>query len=254
MRPLYPYFIISLLLHLLLIFFLKIPDLSLFKNFELAEPIWIDLKKGQYQIADILPPLKEEKPDQTKFLGMYDMKTPEESVATTPMERKRTSAHDPLTMDQKREDKSLSEKSIVHSPLSMVPKSVSPQDFLPEDFYPDFHKGVHTYLNVLRFPDIQYFVRLKKVFKMTFNPISPLREAYFHNQIIGGKIETVLGVAIDSNGDLAEIFVFRESGIHDFDSEALRTIKASAPFSKPPSKLLDKEGLLRMSWTFTVYL
>ena len=123
-----------------------------------------------------------------------------------------------------------------------------------EDFYPDFKKGTHTYLNILRFPEVQYFVVLKRIFKTTWNPLSPLRELAFNNQISRGNLEVVLGVSVDGKGNLTEAFVFRSSGIPKYDAEALRTIRASSPFSSPPNKFLAKDGLLRMSWTFTVYL
>ncbi len=243
--------LLSLLLHFLILFLFQAPDLSRFQSLELAQPIWIDLKKGKYEIADILPPVREEKPDEAKFLGMYDSRVEEERVAPTRMEKRttdsglsaealakaeqRTMDHGLWTMDQKRE---ADEKSIVPA----------------EDYFPDFRHGSHTYLNVLRFPDIQYFVMLKKVFRTTFNPHSSLSEAYFQNRITMGKVETVLGVSIDPEGNLAELFVFQSSGIREYDDEALRTIRASSPFSKPPSKLMEGEDLLRMSWTFTVYL
>ena len=130
----------------------------------------------------------------------------------------------------------------------------SPSSALPDDFYPDYKKGSRTYLNVLRHPDIQYFVLLKRVFKTTFDPIGALRAAFTNNQITRGSVETVLGVTLDAKGNLAELFVFKSSGISEYDQETLRTIRASAPFSTPPQKLLDAEGVIRMSWTFTVYL
>jgi TonB family protein len=67
-------------------------------------------------------------------------------------------------------------------------------------------------------------------------------------------VDVVLGVSVDRAGALAETFVFKSSGIPTYDEEALRTVRASAPFSSPPEKFLENDGVLRMSWTFTVYL
>lgn len=243
MNTLRSYLLISLLCHLVILLLLQIPR-DYAPTPMLAEPIWIDIQKGKYEVVDIQPPKMEERPEDAEFLGLYDTRADQERVAVTPSER--TMDRGPKTEDQKEKDRF--SHSTVNGLRSTVP------DVFPDDFFPDFRRGPHTYLNVLRFPDIQYFVRLKRAFKLTFNPLSPLREAYFHNRITRGKIETVLGVSIDKGGNLSELFVIQESGLQTYDEEALRTIRASAPFSTPPVKLLDKEGLLRMSWTFTVYL
>ncbi|MFA5812820.1 MAG: energy transducer TonB, partial [bacterium] len=123
-----------------------------------------------------------------------------------------------------------------------------------DDFYPDFRRGARTYLNVLRYPEVEYFVRLKRAFKMTFNPEPSLREHFSQNLITRGSIDVVLGVSVDKMGNLTELFVFRGSGVPTYDKEALRTVRASSPFAQPPSKFTDDDGMLRMSWTFSVYL
>ncbi len=133
-------------------------------------------------------------------------------------------------------------------------QSARQRGILPEDFYPDYKVGPHTYLNVLRFPNVQYFVRLKRIFKMTFNPIPILRNFAIARQVSRGHVEVVLGVVIDGGGRLARLFVIRGSGFREYDGEALRTVRDSSPFAKPPSNILGPDGQLRMSWTFTVYL
>ncbi|MDO8527303.1 MAG: TonB C-terminal domain-containing protein [Deltaproteobacteria bacterium] len=264
-----PYIIISLLIHFLALVAFNVWRMPDFANAEVAEaPIWVDLKNQKFEIADIEPPAKEEKPVDSRFLGMYDSATPEEQVAQWQGKAKQQGTNGkPKSAEQKQNAKKREntpkdllkfDKGIFASKeQSSTPKNFddgTPGDALPEDFYPDFKRGNHTYLNVYRFPDIQYFVRLKRVFKMTFDPVPSLRSAYASNQITRGTVETVLGVSVDAKGTLAEIFIFRTSGIDSYDQESLRTIRASAPFSAPPGKLLDKEGLLRMSWTFTTYL
>lgn len=240
-RRFLPYLLLSVLFHLLVLLafhFLRVPEPAA----ELAEnPVWIDLQNQKYEIADIEKPAREERPDKSRFLGMYDSHVKEEQVAERQEKGKQTSnaqRQTPKERNQKPEKEAVQDMA----------------EAMPEDFYPDFKRGEHTYLNVLRFPDIQYFVRLKRVFKTTFDPHSPLQAAYVANQISVGSVEAVLGVAVDGKGELAELFIFRGSGLEGYDHEAMRTIRASSPFSAPPSKLLDKDGLLRMTWTFTVYL
>jgi len=69
-----------------------------------------------------------------------------------------------------------------------------------------------------------------------------------------GAISCVLAVSVDRTGHLDELFVLRSSGHGNYDEEALRTVRASSPFASPPEKFLEKDGMLRMSWTFIVYI
>lgn len=256
MRNLNKFLIGSMIIHLLLLLFWRIPEKKP-KELEAPKTIWVDLQNKNLDIADILEPKVQNRPKEYKFLGEFDSSTPEETVAALQGKEKELQ-----TGDKKKETtKSKPQKTeIVEKGTSLRKPEKEKKEknvfsaALPEDFYPDFRQGQHTYLNVLRFPDIQYFVRLKRVFKLTFDPASALQEASMTNKISRGQIETVLGVSVDTKGNLAEIFIFRSSGLSRYDEEALRTIKSSAPFSAPPEKLLDGDQLLRMSWTFVVYL
>lgn len=130
--------------------------------------------------------------------------------------------------------------------------NVDSEAYLPEDYYPNYSYGNHTYLNVLRYPDIEYFVRLKRAFKQTWNPIPSVQQYFMSGGERKNSIAVVMAVSVDAQGNMPELFVLRASGSGAYDQEALRTIRANSPFSAPPEKLL-KNGLLRMSWTFIVY-
>lgn len=227
--PIALFLLISLIFHLL---FLGITSLRPSDHSKKPEEVELTiLDNRSYQIADIAPPKKEEKPKDSKFLGLYDSRVEQERVRSAPPQKK---AHH--------------EKERGEGPHQDLFESV------PDDFYPDHKIGDRTYLNVLRFPKIGYFVRLKKIFKTTFNPGPAVRPYLFSNQISRGQIEVSLAVSIDRAGRLAELFVIRSSGLSLYDKEALRTIRDSAPFATPPSEILDSSSLLRMVWTFTVYL
>jgi TonB family protein len=130
--------------------------------------------------------------------------------------------------------------------------NVESEAYLPEDYYPNYSYGAHTYLNVLRYPDIEYFVRLKRAFKQTWSPMSSVQQ-YVSSGGRSNTIAVVLAVGVDPSGNMSEIFVLRSSGYAAYDQEALRTVRANSPFTAPPEKLL-KDGQLRMSWTFIVYM
>lgn len=129
----------------------------------------------------------------------------------------------------------------------------SSPDLFAHDYYPDYKIGGKTYLNVMKLQDVGYFVRMKRILKMRWNPVPAVERYLMSNRLSMGKIECVLGLALDPSGNIAELFVIRSSGVGGYDQEAIQTIRDSSPFSSPPDQYL-KDGQLRMSWTFTVYL
>ncbi len=268
------FFAISVLVHLVLVLFglgpaSKLAELLERKKEEATVELTI-FDKNQYKIADILPPEKEERPDKADYVGVYDSRVEEEQVApsrrpaagsgteaATP--EKTTEKSESPTKDTENEETVGSQKKLA-AKKPETPKSAGGSgldDFmesgLPEDYFPNYKVGEHTYLNVLRFPKISYFVRLKKIFNTTWNPRSALMYSGM-NQLAKGQVEVSLGLSVDKTGNLAEMFVITSSGLPAYDQEAQRTIKDSSPFAAPPKELLDNTSRLRMVWTFTVYM
>lgn len=272
---LWPFLLASVLLHALLIgiipFVGSVPSFDE-KPVEVFAVTPMPNEKGGNEIADIEKPAVEKRPDAWKFLGMYDSKVPEETVGAGRIGDKpggRKAGFDRAvknkTVQQKSEKpKTAGSKKDLFAFNKDIFRERAPDvsgdkgdSFSPgglDDFYPDFKRGAHTYLNVLRYPDVEYFVRMKRAFKIAFNPEPSLRDYFFRNRVAMGSVDVVLGVSVGRTGDISELFVFRSSGIPEYDEEALRTVRASAPFATPPEKFLADDGHLRMSWTFSVYL
>lgn len=281
-RPeVWPFILLSLVLHA--IFFIFVPRFIPPTNFEekplevfAVTPMNEPQQKMPYDIADIAEPAKQEKPKDARFLGQYDSTVNEETVGTT---RKGTDGGDKgstkkfKTVIGRTKPKPAKKPELSKDRLfafnkdifddNRAQKSIEEEDKKSgsakkagglDDFYPDFKRGSHTYLNVLRYEGVEYFVRMKHAFKITFNPEPSLRDHFTMNRITRGSIDVVLGVSVNRSGELSELFVFRSSGIPGYDEEALRTVRASAPFASPPDKFLADDGQLRMSWTFSVYL
>jgi TonB family protein len=239
------------------------------KPIEIVPVAEVPQAKEAYRIADIAEPKVQQRPKKASFLGMFDSAAPEEIVSTERHPGKsgesgvRRQSEREATKRERSEkrggdrlfafDNKLFENTSNEKEAAPKERSAGERGSLDE-FYPDFKRGARTYLNVLRYPEVEYFVRLKHAFKIAFNPSPVLREYFSSNQITRGSIDVVLGVSVDRSGNLAELFVFKSSGIPGYDSEALRTVRASAPFSSPPAKFTADDGMLRMSWTFSVYL
>jgi len=265
-RPLWPYILLSFIVHAIVIAFLlpraiKVPEIAE-KAIEVI-PIEEVGELNEYRIADIEKPDVETRPEKAKFLGMYDSAVTDETVSVTRRPSRKMGDERSRAVRKGRPRKarrpSKSDKLFAFD-SSIFDKKDSPESRPSsgggalDDFYPDFRRGSRTYLNVLRHPDVEYFVRLKRAFKIAFNPEPSLRDHFSFNRVARGSIDVVLGVSVDRLGNLSELFIFRTSGIPGYDREAIRTVRASAPFATPPGKFVDDDGLLRMSWTFTVYM
>lgn len=254
--------IISAILHITAFyFFYFVSEMVNSEDASIVE-IYLDQPDGGWQIADIPEPREQFQPDKAKFLGMYNQRVKDETVATAKELARRGEAERPAAEKEKKQDLYKFDKGlfVMKGPVAKEKTEASSgsQDYLtgslPEDFYPDYKFGEHTYVNVQRYPEVEYFVRLKRIFKTTWNPASALRRAMASTSIYQGAMAVVLAVSVDKTGGLSELFVLKSSGIADYDDEALRAIKASSPFSAPPEKFIKDDGLLRMSWTFVFYI
>ncbi|PIU57235.1 MAG: hypothetical protein COS89_05035 [Deltaproteobacteria bacterium CG07_land_8_20_14_0_80_38_7] len=267
--PLLPFIVISILIHMLILLILGSGLFKIPKTEEQVVEIIPVIEKGQqYEIADISKPDVEQRPDKARFVGNYDSSANKETVAVTQRggsqqaQRKTEKAKTPVKEPKSNESKSKSyyniDKKLFASKTPDVLDSQEISDIRGtnslEDYYPDYTIGARTYLNVLRYPDVDYFVRMKRQFKMTFNPVPALKDYFSMNRVMQGSVDVVMGVSVNPSGNLAELFVIRSSGISEYDKEALRTVRASSPFASPPKKFLEDDGMLRMCWTFTVYL
>lgn len=236
------FLLLSLLLHLLFAGAGAWVDLFHVRPVKPPEVVEVTLiPERPLQIADIPKPEKEQRPKKAKFAGIYDSSVDEEQVVPVPRPGGKGGAKKSAT------------KIPAKNVLSGSGEMEGP-DGLPGDFFPDHKIGDKTYLNVLRFPKVGYFVRLKKIFNTTWNPRPALTASLGANQISKGQVSVKLAVSIDRSGNLAELFVIHSSGLAAYDREAVRTIRDSSPFAAPPPDLLEGPSRLQMVWTFTVYL
>lgn len=252
--------VISLLIHLVL-FSLGFYFLDRGKMASPKEEIMeVDLLKDKdWSIADIPRPKFEKRPKKAKHLGVHDQTVEEEMVAdSTPRAPGRPASRGGEGMDKIKESftKSRHEEreTIRLTEREKEPAQLGSFRAVPEDYYPDYKRGPHTYINVQKHMDVAYFVMLKRIFKLAWDPTHALRSHFMAGEVSRGKIRVVLGLTINKSGGLSEVFVINSSGLKRYDREAMRAVQASAPFRSPPQKFVAKDGLLRISWAFVVYL
>ncbi|MCP5464878.1 MAG: energy transducer TonB [Deltaproteobacteria bacterium] len=255
------------------------------------KPVMVNLQEMNFpqQIADIAKPKVQKKPQKASAQALYNSSVKQETVSRRfskanqqfgappssqqaaqkqmPDNKAQQSAQqqepqdirDRLKMirnDQQQKEKQQYAKLFQNAQQQPAPtfkSSIgSPVGGYTDDYLRNYQVGDRTYLNTLANPNVGFFVELRQKFRFAFNPVPVLRPVI--HQISRGQIAVVWGVSVDSNGNLKEVKMLRSSGITPYDNEALRTIRTSAPFSRPPSHLLQKDNLVHMAWTFVVYL
>lgn len=173
---------------------------------------------------------------------------------------------DPLTMDlfdPKSKSKSndpqenLSSKKFVDlnvqaSDLNSVGSGVG-RSFV-EDFAPSVTIGQETILNTEQIKQVQYFTRMKRSFRLAFNPAPPLISYYRGKTLDRSQVVVGMKVKVGTNGRLSSINVFKSSGIPGYDQSAMSAVKKSSPLGAPPKKYLDPSGQLNMTWYFITYI
>jgi outer membrane biosynthesis protein TonB len=275
-------------IHLPLIYFITMHDFadqnSLAKKMAAPkeEAIMIDLNKVNLplKIADITKPKVQRKPKKASAQSLYNSSVKKETVSVG-KNKKSSQAYQQQKSSQKKQStektKYFSKSQSLKNQLlalqqgeqkkekqkfaKLYGKSPSKLASLKTsfsaggssgDYFPDYKVGNKTYLNTLANPNIGYYVELKRKFRLAFNPSQVLRQNF--TQLPKGKILVIWGITVDKLGNLKSVQLIRSSGLRGYDSEAKRTISTSAPFSRPGSTMLSKDGQLHMAWTFVVYL
>lgn len=114
------------------------------------------------------------------------------------------------------------------------------------DVLDEVETDAETRLNAWRWKHATFIDRIKKGVNRTwrgaqvFNRYDPTREVYGSQDLT-----TWLSVTIDRDGRVTEINVLEQSGADFLDDEAIRSMRAAAPFTNPP------DGIFKNGETFT---
>ncbi len=255
---LWAYVFMSIGLHILIFcVFHMFPNLE---NHDLEKVITVfpvDLNNQRLRIADIDSPDNSKKPVNPQYIGEMNSTVTQETVSTSRSESHRTKLHKKKQSHRSNMKRKLSIADLYNIDERLFSNqdnhSAAHSQSADNDFFPDIKRGIKTALNVMHYPNADYFVRIKRIFRRTFSPRQSLIYHFSKNERYSNKIVSKLIITVDAKGNLNELFVEKSSGIPGFDSETLRTVRSSAPFAKPPKKFLTDDGLLRMNWSFTVY-
>jgi TonB family protein len=112
---------------------------------------------------------------------------------------------------------------------------------------------VETRLNAWRWKHAVFFDRLKKGVNRHWRGVEvyqrndPSRQVYARQNLL-----TWLAVTIDREGNIVQIGVVEHSGAAFLDDEAVRTMRAAAPFTNPPGALFGRQDTFTFRFGFEI--
>lgn len=117
----------------------------------------------------------------------------------------------------------------------------------------DVETDAETRLNAWRWKHATFFDRLKKGVNRHWRGVEvygrhdPTRHTYGTKSLL-----TWLSVTIDRDGNVTDIDVLEQSGADFLDDEAIRTMRAAAPFVNPPDALFSGRDTFTFRFGFEI--
>ncbi|MFP4598715.1 MAG: energy transducer TonB [Persicimonas sp.] len=121
------------------------------------------------------------------------------------------------------------------------------------DYLRDVEEGDKTLLNRKKSRYWTFMHRLKEQVAEEWSPGEEYRRRDPNGKVYGVKDRfTNLRITLNGDGSLRSLYVAHPSGLDFYDQEAVRAVKEASPFMNPPEGLKDKDGLIHISFGFTL--
>lgn len=117
----------------------------------------------------------------------------------------------------------------------------------------DVDEGSHSVLDSRRHVYGSFFSRMRDQVQEQWRPNKVHNAADPRHERYGEKQRTtVLMVRLDEKGEILKVVITRKSGAPHLDAEAVRAMKAAAPFLNPPEGLANASGYIDFDFGFTL--
>lgn len=104
----------------------------------------------------------------------------------------------------------------------------------------DADQGEFTALNSRRWKYATFFNRMKRQVAQNWHPDEVYLQRDPNGNVYGTRDRlTILKVSLKPDGQVAKIYVIKQSGVDFLDDEAVRAFRQAQPFPNPPSGLVD---------------
>jgi TonB family protein len=115
----------------------------------------------------------------------------------------------------------------------------------------DIEEAEEDALNAKSFRYWDFFNRVKEKVRENWTPADVYRQHDPNGRVYGVKDRlTVLHVTLDADGKVLKVTTAKPSGVEFLDNEAVRAMRAAAPFVNPPVGLVDETGVIAFKFGF----
>jgi TonB family protein len=120
------------------------------------------------------------------------------------------------------------------------------------DAIDDAEEGDATVLNSRRWKYASFYNRMRDQIAREWDPVTLHRARDPDGRAYGLTPKTTkLAIRMNPDGSVARIHVVRSSGVDFLDEEAIRAVRAAAPFVNPPAQLVDAQtGAIDVFFSF----
>lgn len=119
------------------------------------------------------------------------------------------------------------------------------------DYLRDVSEGDRTLLNRKTTRYWAFFNRVKSQIGKNWSPAAEYRKRDPYGNVYGVKDRySVVSITLNADGTVRQLYLQRDSGLDFMDDEAVRAIRAAAPFHNPPEGLKDEDGLVHFRFGF----
>lgn len=255
------FIVLSCLIHLLFVQFLKFPRGVKEKSKPLiVERILPDEMKKQ--VVDDTGKTEETPPKETARLSKHNRSVKEETkspIAGKTQNRAKISLTKPTPKEIKRNiapppKKSLSIADLTRRPMTQSQPSSEPRS-MTDDYLPDVKSGLDTSLNTREFKYYSYFERIKDRLRMFWEPELKERvQKLYHRgvELPDSDVITKLAIMLNKNGEISKISIIKNSGFIELDEAAIKAFERASPFPNPPSGMVEKDGVVHLTWSFVL--
>jgi len=251
MRWLWLAFAISLVIHFSLLFFLSKEFVWLSDS--QTDEKWVEVElapMSQLPVLDVPQPATKDVPDKAKFASDKNIKVDEESSGRQQADESLTTHRPRAPSKPKTETFSLSQADILKEGFERQTLSDEQRGAPSEAFLRKLKRGDELKVNAQLFDYGQYINRMRDKLAQRWNARSVITPQMWSQRVV----QVSVAVILDKAGEIVELRNLATSRFKAYDDEALRTLRDSGPFPNPPKSLVQEDGLVYMTWNFTLNL
>ncbi len=251
MRWLWLAFAVSLVIHFALLLFLSKDFVWLSDS--VSDEQWVEVEltpASQLPVLDVPQPETKEVPEKAKFASDKNIKVQEESSGREQSQESLTTRRPMAPSKPKTESFTLSQSDILKEGFERQTLSDEQRGAPSEAFLRKLRRGDELKVNAQLFDYGQYINRMRDKLSQRWNARSVITPEMWSQRVV----QVSVAVILDKAGEIVELRNLATSRFKAYDEEALRTLRESGPFPNPPKSLVQEDGLVYMTWNFTLNL